>query len=599
MGDQNDKRLAEIWLPSALISLVVFGVYWTTLGFGLVDYDDKVYITTNPHVLEGLSFQNIGWAFSTFYASNWHPLTWLSLQLDTLFFGSGGGGYHFINLSLHLIAALLVLRFLYRITTNLLASTLVALLFAVHPTHVESVAWVSERKDLLCAVFWMACLLAYNRYTLNKSKKNYAWLTFFFVLGLLSKPMMVTLPLILLLVDYWPLKRKLTRDLITEKIPLFGLSIVSCVITLVAQSSTNATRPLVPLLYRLQLVPVSYVRYLGKLFLPIGLSAFYPFGELPWYLVLSSIIFLMAVTTVVIRSRNRPYLFMGWLWYLITLLPVIGLIQVGDQAMADRYTYLPSIGIFIAVSWLSVEIGTTKIRNRQTLASLCSLPLFILALLASRQVFSWQNTEMLWKHALESNPENATALVNLAGYYGEQGKAEEAEAYSRKGLDIVSQCGSNCFRYGRNTQELLWNNLGASFHMRRMYREAIEPFSQALLIDPDANRTRSMLINCLMSEHDFSLVAQHIVYVLDRNSVSGSLNPWTKLAGDLEKEGEIEGSLAILQAISRSYARRLAYAEAAETTKQALATVQKHHLPASRYQEMLSSYQAMLTPENR
>ncbi len=363
---------------AALLAVVTAGAFWRVFVAGFV-FDDKLYILGNPHVQNGLNWADINWAFTAMFASNWHPLTWISHMLDSQIWGLDPFGPHLVNLLLHVANVVLLFAVLRRMTGFIWRSAFVAALFAVHPLHVESVAWVAERKDVLSALFWMLTMLAYVRYVERPGIGTYALVTGLFALGLLSKPMLVSLPLVLLLIDFWPLERsgvsrmggastpaRIGRPLktsptalIVEKIPLFALSIGSAIVTYLAQQASGSVAISgFPLGVRVANALVSTVWYLWKMIVPTGLAAFYPHRgiTIPVWQVIGSTVLLTGITALVILlARRKPYLAVGWSWFVITLLPVIGLVQVGSQSMADRYTYVPLIGVFIALTWAVAE----------------------------------------------------------------------------------------------------------------------------------------------------------------------------------------------------------------------------------------------------
>jgi len=346
---------------------VTIAAYWGVWKNDFVRFDDDEYVLENPHIADGLTPEGIRWAFTTVYASNWHPVTWLSHMLDVNMFGMWAGGHHLSSLLIHLLNTLLLFGFLMSATRRLWPSTVVAALFAIHPIHVESVAWVSERKDVLSCLFWIATMWAYLQYVRKPRWPRYFAVVVLFALGLMSKPMLVTLPLVLLLLDYWPLARfepasqgdglrpsgsHMLRILL-EKAPLMALSVCSAVITLAAQRGAVTKLDTVNMGPRLTNVIISYGRYIGKMFWPSKLTVFYPFVHKAHYLAAFCILLFLAAVTVWVlyRGSSSKYLVTGWFWYLITLMPVIGLVQIGAQSHADRYTYIPLIGIFIIIAY--------------------------------------------------------------------------------------------------------------------------------------------------------------------------------------------------------------------------------------------------------
>jgi hypothetical protein len=378
MGKTSDKYWSLcIYLTLALATLAVF---WQVLGHDFVNYDDPDYVYRNPNVQSGITLSSIKWAFTTGHAANWHPLTWLSHMLDWQLFGDNPGWHHLTNLFLHIANTLLLFAVLKRMTNALWRSAFVAAAFALHPLHVESVAWVAERKDVLSTLFWMLTIAAYLRYLERPGTGRYLLTLLIFALGLMAKPMLVTLPFVLLLLDYWPLGRfqfgqivksvgqqsrkslnafshwKLSRHLLLEKVPLFALSAISSIVTFLVQRTAGAVTSVetLPLKLRIANTFVSYLTYIQKMVWPSRLAMFYPYPDktdLIWQTVVFALLLLIISLGVIWLMRRRRYLLTGWLWYLGTLVPVIGLVQVGDQALADRYTYVPLTGLFIIIAW--------------------------------------------------------------------------------------------------------------------------------------------------------------------------------------------------------------------------------------------------------
>src|SRR5882724_477097 len=364
------SRVTTFERPDLLIllglAIVTFGIYAQVIGHRFITFDDPTYIKDNPMVNRGVTLAGLAWAFTTFYAGNWHPLTWIAHMIDGQLFGVIAGGHLLVNALIHAANTLLLFWFLLRTTHARWSSALVAALFALHPLHVESVAWASERKDTLSTFFGLLSLIAYVRYAEAPSIRRYAWVAIMLALGLLAKPMLVTWPFVMLLLDYWPLQRfqksevrrqrSVLRGLVVEKIPLFALVAVSAVVTSVAQSHLGAMRTFTefPIAPRLSNALVSYAKYLLLAFWPNDLAVFYPFARtgIPAWQIIGAALLLIAITAFCFFQRKiRPYLIVGWLWFLGTLVPVIGLVQVGAQTMADRYFYIPSIGLFILVVW--------------------------------------------------------------------------------------------------------------------------------------------------------------------------------------------------------------------------------------------------------
>jgi tetratricopeptide (TPR) repeat protein len=430
------------FLICAGLAALTLALYWRATRFPFITYDDRLYVSENRHVLTGLSWSNFAWAFTSWHTGNWHPLTWLSLMLDAQLFGKSAGGFHLTNVLLHTANAVVLFLVLRRLSALDCSrrpagdarasrrdaatdwrSAFVAALFALHPVHVESVAWISERKDVLSAFFFLLALGAYARYAARPTLARYALITLVFVLGLLAKSMLVTLPIILLLLDYWPLRRLRRnvdlRRLIIEKLPLFVMAAVFSAVTFLAQRSAGSTMPMTifPLRTRLANALLACERYLGKLFWPRDLTLPYPFSrsinafELCWAAVL-----LAGLSFVAIKAaRQRGYLFIGWLWFVGMLVPVIGIVQVGPQAMADRYMYLPAVGIFIAITWGIADRASAVPKHLR--AGFASAVLFVLGTLCFAQLGYWKNSETLFRHTLAIYPGEIVSLRNLTSAY--------------------------------------------------------------------------------------------------------------------------------------------------------------------------------------
>jgi Flp pilus assembly protein TadD len=493
------------WVCLALIAanLIVYAPVW---HHGFVNFDDDDYVTANPVVQHGLTWHGVAWALTTDHASNWHPLTWLSHMLDVQLYGLDPGAHHLTNLLLHIANTLLLFGLLNRMTGALGRSAFVAGLFAVHPLHVESVAWVAERKDVLSTLFWMLTLWAYVEYVkrpdLSQSGlRRYAVVLLFFALGLLAKPMLVTLPFVLLLLDFWPLGRigtgsnpaggvEISCDewssisrLVWEKVPLLVLAVASSIVTFVVHRRGAAVISLtaVPLQLRVENALVSYVVYIGKMLWPVHLAVLYPYPRtLPAWWVATAFLFLVGMSVAVIRAGPRhPYLPVGWFWYLGTMVPVIGLIQVGDQAMADRYTYIPLIGLFIIVAWGVPDLlARWPLRLWKFVLPTISLPaaavLVILAcaIAARGQLEYWEDSTTLWTHTLAVTTRNNIAHNNLGAVLADEGKIGEAIAHYSEALRIKPDYAD------------AHNNLGVALDDQGKVDEAIAHYTEALLIKP-------------------------------------------------------------------------------------------------------------------
>ncbi len=443
-------RSGPLLLGLGLVLLTLI-VYRPVSTHGFVNFDDGLYVSGNRHVQQGLTWRGFLWTWQANVASNWHPLTLLSHMLDCELFGMDARGHHLTSLLLHLANVWLLFGVLRRITGAVGASALVAALFGIHPTHVESVAWIAERKDVLSGFFFLLTLGAWHRWVQGRHLRQYLLLLFFFACGLLSKPMVVTLPCVLLLLDVWPLGRLRVgeirsmrelrtglRPLLVEKLPLFVLSVASSAVTMYVQQGSLATIGAVSIGRRVGNALVSYVTYLGKTFWPANLAAFYPLPPvIPLWKALGAGALLAAITALALwRLRRQPYLAVGWLWFLGMLVPVIGLVQVGRQAMADRYTYLPSIGLFLAVVWGAAELVSRWRLPRAALAGGALAGVAALSITAHTQVGTWKNSLTLFRHAIAVTENNYLAHLNVAIELSRQGDEAEALRHFREVLRL-------------------------------------------------------------------------------------------------------------------------------------------------------------------
>ena len=468
------KRKPFIVLCCLLLAVGTSAVYSSVARHPFVDFDDQYYVTQNEHVQSGLNWQTFLWSFNVGYAQNWHPLTWLSHALDCRLYGLNPAGHHLTNVLFHVLNVMILFLLLLWVTGAMGSSLLVAALFALHPLNVESVAWVAERKNVLSTLFFLAALGAYGWYARSPSLKRYLVLTILFVLGLAAKPMVITLPFVLLLLDFWPLHRiegwptpaasdrKRRKDsirsespafkpdfvqaplgqLVREKLPLLALSVASAIITVLAQR-TVAIRSLqqFSMGVRLENAICAYALYVWKAFLPVRLAPYYPYsgrGFPIWQLATASL-FLVVTSVLVWKQRfTRRYLMTGWLWYLGTLVPVIGLVQVGGQAMADRYAYIPLLGIFVMLVWSAADWADRKQINPQSRVATAVLILGVLSFLTWRQVRYWRSEYDLWAHDLEVAPDNPLAISNLGDALNKMGRPEEAVPLLEKSAKLLS-----------------------------------------------------------------------------------------------------------------------------------------------------------------
>jgi len=464
-----------LWAVSVLLAGVTLFLYHPVFNHDFINLDDWQYVSNNREVTNGVTLRGLGWAFTSFHASNWHPLTWLSHMIDVEIYGLDPGGHHGTNLFFHILNTVLLFLILTRMTGAPGKSGIVAALFTLHPLHVESVAWVAERKDVLSTFFLFLMLGAYALYVEKPGRWKYGITLVFFTLGLMAKPMLVSAPFLLLLLDVWPLRRRPVPDRPPSKmeiIPFFALAVLSSGITLYAQASGGAMRSLeaVPLADRAANALVSAVAYMGKMVWPAGLSVFYPYpAAIPFWKVLGAAALLVLITVFVFREKaRRPWFFTGWLWYLISLFPVIGIVQVGPQSMADRYTYIPLIGLFIALTW---AVDETLSRRRFPVFASASLVLILLAGLSSTtwfQLSHWKNSRSLFTHALEVTENNALAHNNLAVALADDGEREAAVNHFQEAIRVNPRHFSAHFNLA-NHLVALGRGDQAVFH----YREAI------------------------------------------------------------------------------------------------------------------------------
>ncbi len=430
-------------LVSGSLVLLILGVYLQTFAFEFLRAcDDSEYVSHNPFVNRGLSSSSVAWAFTHFHGGNWHPLTSISHMLDCSLFGLDPGYHHLTNVLLHALNSVLLLHLLRHMTGALWRSAAVAALFALHPLHVESVAWISERKDVLSTLFALLAIEAHRRYVLDPSWKRYGATFLALSLGLMAKPMLVTLPLLLMLLDHWPLGRyrgvSSARDfarrlgrLLLEKAPLFALAVASGVITLIAQSESGTVTTIehLPIEQRVQNAVVAYVDYLRGVVWPFELSPYYPYGIVSGWRVAGAMLVLLLASALALRSwRRAPWWITGWLWFVVTLVPVIGLVQVGAQARADRYMYIPLIGIGLMVVWGVGEVGAIR-RRQRVAASAAGLVLVALALVSWKQVRHWRDDVTLFEHALAVTEDNWLVHYGLAGALAQRGRLAEARQH--------------------------------------------------------------------------------------------------------------------------------------------------------------------------
>ena len=573
MKDRNHQFHIKCLIYAGL-GLITLLLYLPLLHHGFVAYDDQQYVTDNPRVQAGLTWAGLVWAFG-FHAGNWHPLAWLSHMLDCQLYGARAGGHHLTSVLLHVATTLLLFEVLMKLSRSedgkgrvesdrhltpalspslassqrregekptsilhspssrsLWCSAAAAALFAWHPLHVESVAWVAERKDVLCALFWMLTLLFYVRYVAGPTPARYLLALGAFVLCLMSKPMGVTLPFVLLLLDYWPLKRFTISRLVWEKIPFLILSIAGCVLTLRAQELAIVSTAGLSVARRVAHVLVAYNHYLAATFVPRHLAVYYPYQlRLPAATIACAVVVLALITVLAtVNLRRRPYLRVGWLWYLGTLVPVIGLVQVGDQAWADRYTYLPSVGLFVAIVWFAAEI----IKSRFVLQITSAMAAVALLAATSAQIGYWKDTRTLFEHAREVTPRNYMAITMLGSLLAIEHKYDEAIAYYQLAL-----------RYQPAFPEAHFY-LGAALDEQGKWDEALAEYQKALWFKPTQEQTHIFMGMALGKQKKYDEAIAHYVAALKLNPDSAVAE--NNLARIYHTQGKLDAAIEHYQA---------------------------------------------------
>jgi Flp pilus assembly protein TadD len=626
MSSRNRKR--TISGTCLLLALAVILVFGRTVRHEFVNYDDDQYFYSNPHVQAGLSWAGTMWAFGTRYASNWHPLTWLSLMLDAEVFGTGPAGPHLTNVLSHAANAVLVYLLLRGMTGAQWRSAFVAAVFALHPLRVESVAWVAERKDVLSGFFGLLTLVMYGRYAVEskahgpKSRVFYGLALLFFILGLMSKPMLVTLPFVMLLLDWWPLRRfdcstPASRPapllhLVAEKLPFFALSAVSIAATVFAQQGAIKPIQWFPLPLRIANALDSYVIYLGQMLYPSGLAVFYPYSsaeKLPWSAVLALGLLAGITAAVLALRRTRPYLLTGWFWYLGMLVPVIGLVQVGDQARADRFTYLPQIGLCILAAWTLNDVSLSWRHRPRILTAGAVVVVAALAVGSFIQTSYWRDSEALWNRALACTTRNYVAHNNLGIVVAQKGHPVEAMKHFQRALEIRpnyadahNDLGIVLFQQGRSAEaarhfqralEIKPDFVEAEFNLCNLlaqegrWADAIRGYRRAVQLHPDSAKLRFRLGFALKHQGEFAeAIAEYRKvleldpgHVLARNNLAWVLatcpevplrngDEATELA-QRARQGSGGNDPQILDTLGAAYAEAGRFAEALDTARQA------------------------------
>ena len=608
MAKARRRKAADTRALSLGVCLFLIAITWLvfgqTLSHEFVNFDDHVYVYENPVITGGLTLPGIIWAFRRSHARNWHPLTTISHMLDCQLFGLNAGGHHFTNVFLHTIAVILLFLVLRDMTGgpsrtgSVWPSAFVAALFSIHPLHVESVAWISERKDVLSGVFFMLTLGAYVRYARQPSPARYITMLTLFALGLVSKPMLVTLPFVLLLLDYWPLdrgqrteirgsrrrirpladRRSAVRhgesirwwirdqrsatanpsfggsgdrervegqswsNLVAEKIPLLALSAASCLATLLVQRHAAGSIDQLPFAWRANNAIVTCVVYIWQMLWPVKLAVFYPHPDnrLPFWRVLLALALLITITTTVIAlRRKRPYLITGWFWYLGMLVPVIGLVQVGEQARADRYTYLPQIGLYLMLTWAIADLSASWRRRREILSVAAAVVITALTWRAWIQTSYWENSETLWTHTLAVTTDNDVAHNNLGFIFLRRGELDEAISHFQTALNIRANNPETHYSLG---SALVHNNLGNAFLRKKLVDEAIAHYEKAVELRPDYADGHYNLGSALLQEGRIDEAIAHWERTLSIQPNDAEVH--TTLGDALLRKGEIGQAIA-------------------------------------------------------
>jgi tetratricopeptide (TPR) repeat protein len=530
-----------------ILIIATLAVYWQVQNNDFVYFDDDLYVLENPDIKTGLNLKSIYWAFTNVRAGFWFPITWLSHIIDYSLYGINPKGHHFNNLLFHTANALLLFLALHRMTGALWRSACVSALFALCPLNAEPVAWISSRKDVLSTFFWMLTIYCYTIYTEKPEVWRYLLVFLFFSLGLMSKPMLMTLPFVLILLDYWPLDRlrlgsssssnnlmkypdRNVKDqkysfmkLLFEKVPLFIFSLSSCVIVYFAEMEVGALKSLdkYPLDVRIFNAITSYAKYVYKLICPVNLACFYPHPGMPewWQIAGSGFIIIMVSILALKYIRQHPYLFVGWLWYLVTLVPVIGFIQIGGHALADRYAYIPLIGIFIIIVWGGYSLFTKRRYNQIAISIIFCLFLLYSSIFTNIQIGYWQNSITLFKHAINVTPANYKAQYNLGIIYARMDNLKEATYHFYKALEIDPRSSDT------------HTNLGFIFFQKGDLKEAFNHYKKALEINPENDKAHNNLGVLFVKTGDFQEALFHFSeavrinpgYINARNNLSLAL----------------------------------------------------------------------------
>ena len=561
----NKIEVVKIHFNTLLIFFIliaVTSVFWQVCEYDFVDFDDREYVSDNKWVQKGITRDGLEWCFAAAHSANWHPLTWVSHMVDVQFFGMDAGMHHLSNLIYHLINAFLVYLCLTRMTDETWKCAFVATIFALHPMNVETVSWISQRKTLLGTCFWLIVVWSYIKYVKEQYRVAY-WLSLlFYAMGLLSKPILVTLPFSLLLLDHWPLSRTSKKGLISlivEKLPFFLLSAISSVITFLVQRSAGAVADLniYSLPVRFQNAIVSYLRYIEKMLWPENLSAFYPYPiRMPLWQIWAAGIGLFAIFFIAISEwKRRPWIIVGWLWFLGNLFPVIGLVQVGSQSMADRYFYVPGIGLFILLTWTFAGQVVLK-KNKGTLVAIAAFLVLSGAMAISwKQAHYWENSIMMYQRIIAVSPHSDMGHFGLGVVLADQGKTEEAITHYRKAhrsnpnnFETQINLGTALMERGEIDEALLYfkqllqkhpndaklhNNIGIAFSKSGKIQKAVSHFKYALKIEPEMPEAHNNLGVALFRLGKLEDALDHFQYAKRLNPAFGTAEKNFKKASKL------------------------------------------------------------------
>ena len=552
------------------------GITWFVFGqtrtYPFVNFDDPEYVYEVPEINHGLTVQGLAWAFTHLPSPNWYPLTNISHMLEAQLYGMRAGGYHLTNVLLHTLSAILLFFVLWKSTSSLWRSAFIAAVFAIHPLRVESVAWITERKDVLSGIFFMLTLSGYLAYARRPTLIRYGIVFILLACGLMSKPMLVTTPFVLLLLDYWPLDRatdfRAWCRLIAEKIPLLALSAASCAVTVFAQTVAESSRAPLPLLLRLGNAGVSAMIYIGQMFWPIDLAVFYPrmHDQLDSWLVMIPAALIIGISLIAILVRRRhPYVFVGWFWYLVMLTPVLGIVQAGLQGHADRFTYLPQIGLYLLVTWTVAEVTVGWAKQREMLTSLATVVLVALASVAWIQTRYWRDSESLWSHTIAVTKDNVFAHASLADLLLRRGRLDEAAFHCKEALKLQPRDAN------------AHNNLGLALLQKGDESQAAAEFIETLQIDPNHMNAAANLAWILATSPD--------------PSTRNGREAVELTARVLQRAGHPNAIL--LRTLAAAYAESGRYSEAINVAEQAfqLATAQRDSALAEELRRNINLYQ--------